>query len=113
VGRYLLQDILGQIWKPLGETKRTAPSWLASFLIVAAWGWFLIQGVRDPLGGINSLWPLFGIANQLLAAIALCLATTVILKMQLRDKGRPILAFVTLAPLLWLLSVTMLAGVEK
>jgi carbon starvation protein len=115
VGRYLLQDFLGQIWKPLGETKRTGPAWLASFLIVAAWGGFLIQGVRDPLGGINSLWPLFGIANQLLAAIALCLATTVILKMQLQDSanGRPIFAWITLAPLLWLLTVTVTASVEK
>ncbi len=71
--------ISGSRWvKPRGR-----PAWLASALIVAAWGWFLIQGVRDPLGGINSLWPLFGIANQLLASIALALATTVILKMQL------------------------------
>ncbi len=115
VGRYLLQDLLGQVWKPLGETKKTGPAWLASFLIVAAWGWFLIQGVRDPLGGINSLWPLFGIANQLLAAIALCLATTVILKMQLQDSasGRPIFAWITLIPLLWLLTVTITAGAEK
>jgi carbon starvation protein len=115
VGRYLLQDFLAQLWKPLGETKRMGPAWLASLLIVAAWGWFLIQGVRDPLGGINSLWPLFGIANQLLAAIALCLATTVILKMQLQDSatGRPIYAWITLAPLLWLLAATVTAGVEK
>ena len=115
VGRYLLQDFLGQFWRPLGETKKMAPAWLASFLIVAAWGWFLIQGVRDPLGGINSLWPLFGIANQLLAAIALCLATTVILKMQLQHpaSGRPVYALITLLPLIWLLTATVTAGIEK
>lgn len=116
VGRYLLQDLLGQFWRPLGQTKRAGPAWLASFLVVAAWGCFLIQGVRDPLGGINSLWPIFGIANQLLATIALCLGTTVILKMQLSDgakAGRPVLAWITLGPLLWLLAVTTTAGVEK
>jgi len=114
-GRFMLQDSLGRLWKPLGDTARLGPRWLASFLIVAAWGWFLIQGVRDPLGGVNTLWPLFGIANQLLAAIALCLATTVILKMQLRAPatGRPSYAWITLAPLLWLLAVTVTAGVEK
>ncbi len=119
VGRYLLQDVLGLIWKPLGQTQKIGPAWLASALMVSAWGWFLIQGVRDPLGGINSLWPLFGIANQLLASIALCLATTVVLKMQLAPRpdgelpGRPVFALVPLVPLLWLLAVTMTAGLEK
>jgi carbon starvation protein len=134
VGRYLLQDFLGHLWKPLGDTKKFSANFFASALMVAAWGWFLIQGVRDPLGGINSLWPLFGIANQMLAAIALCLAVTIILKMQLASDvskvhppspgsdatsgpkskiGRPALALVALVPLLWLLAVTMTAGVEK
>ena len=122
VGRYLLQDVLGHFWKPLADTKDLRANILASVLVVAAWGYFLIQGVRDPLGGINSLWPLFGIANQMLAAIALCLATTVILKMQLPhlsdgpskpNLGRPRFALVTLLPLVWLLAVTMTAGAQK
>jgi carbon starvation protein len=123
VGRYILQDFLGNIWKPLGDTKAVGPNLLASGLMVGGWGVFLIQGVRDPLGGINSLWPLFGIANQMLAAIALCLATTIILKMQLAPRsaaqslkpqvGRPALALLTLLPLVWLLSVTFTAGIQK
>jgi carbon starvation protein len=116
VGRYLLQDFFGHVWKPLGDTKNLSANLLASALLVAAWGIFLIQGVRDPLGGINSLWPLFGIANQLLATIALCLVTTIILKTELsRSDCRPRLHFtlITLVPLLWLLSVTMTAGVQK
>ena len=134
VARYILQDALGNVWKPLGNTKNLGANLLASGLMVAGWGWFLIQGVRDPLGGVNSLWPLFGIANQMLAAIALCLATTIILKMQLgapnsnsarpgnrkqadleigAPQGRPVFALITLIPLVWLLAVTFTAGVQK
>lgn len=121
VGRYLLQDVLGNIWKPLGDTRSVRANLLASILIVCGWGYFLIQGVRDPLGGINSLWPLFGIANQLLAAIGLCLGTTIILKMGIRSQtgenpsraGSPALALITLFPLTWLLAVTMTAGAQK
>ncbi|MEY4386934.1 MAG: hypothetical protein RLY20_2217 [Verrucomicrobiota bacterium] len=114
VGRYILQDILGNLHKPLGNTKALGPNLLASALIVLGWGWFLIQGVRDPLGGINSLWPLFGIANQMLAAIALCLGTTIILKTQLVLPSRkPWLALLTLIPLIWLVSVTFTAGIQK
>ena len=114
VGRYLLQDALGHLWKPLGDTKNNLASVFASLLIVGGWGFFLIAGVRDPDGGVKALWPIFGIANQLLASIALCLATTVLLKMQLKQAlPRPAIALVTLIPLLWLLSVTGTAGIQK
>lgn len=117
VGRYVLQDILGQMWKRLGDTRRLEANLLASVLMVGCWGYFLIQGVRDPLGGVNSLWPLFGIANQMLAAIALCLAVTILLKMGLsraaQGRGTPALAWVAIVPLAWLLAVTFTAGFQK
>jgi len=108
VGRFMVQDFAGHLWKPLGRSGSLRGTLIASAAMVAAWGYFLWQGVLDPLGGINSLWPLFGIANQLLAAVALVVATTILLKMR-RTKW----IWITLVPTAWLVAVTMTASYQK
>jgi carbon starvation protein len=113
VGRYLLQDALGGVSKKFGDTGNIFAGVIASAIIVAAWGFFLILGVVDKDGGVKALWPIFGIANQLLASIALCLGTTILLKSALRNKQRSAFALVTFLPLCWLLTVTMTAGLQK
>ncbi|MBB2902515.1 carbon starvation protein [Kineococcus radiotolerans] len=108
VGRFMLQDTLGNVWKKMGDLSWRPGNVIASAVVVGAWGYFLHTGVTDPLGGINQLFPLFGIANQLLAAIALTLVTTLLVK-----HGRARYAWVTGVPLVWDLVVTMTASAQK
>ncbi|NUT97531.1 MAG: carbon starvation protein A [Saccharothrix sp.] len=108
VGRFMLQDALGNVWKPFARVSWRPGLWITSALVVLAWGYFLYAGVGDPLGGINQLFPLFGIANQLLAAIALTVCTTLLIK-----SGRLKWVWVTAVPLAWDVAVTLTASWQK
>ncbi|MEO3799394.1 carbon starvation CstA 5TM domain-containing protein [Nonomuraea sp. B1E8] len=108
MGRFMLQDTIGNVWKPISRVSWWPGLIVTSAVVVAAWGYFLYQGVNDPLGGINQLFPLFGIANQLLAAVALTVATTLLIK-----SGRLKWAWVTAIPLAWDAAVTLTASWQK